>query len=125
MAYEYDQPNKKPLVNSKVVRFNGKGEGGHETFWFSRITKIADYLSDKNMAFGFCKTARKGYDDFVVACSLWAKIVFGNDIRFSSDGDIRDFQYGKEIVEKALGIEIEIGEGEEGCGFSVKVKEKA
>lgn len=125
LAFESNQTDKKPLVDSEIVRFNGKNENGHETFWFSRVTEIASYLSDKSMAFGFCKTARKDYDGFVVACLLWAKIIFGNDVRFSSDGDIGDFQEGKGLVEKALGIEIEIGEGGgEDCGFSVKVKEK-
>ena len=90
LAREYDNISKKPEVTSKYIRFNGKLEQGHETFFFSRITEIQNYQSDKSMAFSFCKTARKEYDKFVTACLIYAKLIFGNDIRISSDGDIED-----------------------------------
>ena len=102
LAREYDDTSKKPEINSNYVIFNGKEDKGHETFMFSRVTKVADYLSNKKMSFSFCKTARKPYDKFVVACLIYAKIVFGKDVKISSDGDIKDWQAGKLLVEKAL-----------------------
>ncbi len=121
MVYESDQTGKKPLANSKLVRFNGIREDGHETFYFDRVQEVADYLDDKTMAFGFCKTAQKPYDCYVTACLIWAKMVFGSDVRISSDGEIADWQAGKEIVEKALGLnELVITEND--GSFSVKTK---
>ena len=64
-------------INNEEIRFNGKGDDGHETF---RITKKKrekmDYEEqeayDKG-AFEFCKTAQKPYDKYVVAvlCALY------------------------------------------------------
>lgn len=56
LAYEYNQPHRPPIADEKLIRFNGKGDEGHETF----------YISRDDRGFGFCKTAYKGYDDFVV-----------------------------------------------------------
>ena len=122
LAREYDNISKKPEVTSKYIRFNGKLEQGHETFFFSRITEIQNYQSDKSMAFSFCKTARKEYDKFVTACLIYAKLIFGNDIRISSDGDIADWQTGKSLVEKAT-VKDEFEIVIDG-GFDCKVIEK-
>ena len=77
----------------------------------SKVSEVADYQSDKSMVFSFCKTACKPYDKFVTACLIYAKLIFGKDVRISSDGDIADWQAGKKLVEKALvkdGFEISI-----------------
>ena len=55
------------------------------------------------MAFNFCKTARKSYDKYVVACLILAKLCFGNDVKISSDGDLEDWEEGKELIENELG----------------------
>lgn len=52
LCLEYDEPTKAPLLESKLVKFNGKGDDGHETFYIA-------YSSERH---GFCKTARKPYD---------------------------------------------------------------
>lgn len=131
LAREYDDTGKKPEVTSKHVRFNGKNDEGHETFMLSRISKVADYQSDKSMAFNFCKTARKEYDKFVTACLIYAKLIFGDDVIISSDGEVVDWQAGKSLVEKALvkdEFEIVIesdADGKLDCKVIEKVAQKA
>ncbi len=100
LAFEYDQPNKPVKVTDQVIWFNGKGDEGHETLVIQRKVKASGSVSGK--AFSFCKTARKPYDKYVTACYLLAKIVFGEDVIISSDGEIEDWQAGKELVEGLL-----------------------
>lgn len=91
MAREHDDIDTKPEINKDHVRFNGKLEQGHETFMLTRTQEIQSYLKDQTMAFEFCKTRQDPYDKFVVACLIWAKMVFGNDVKISSDGEISDW----------------------------------
>lgn len=104
LAYERDETDKTPSVTNQMVRFNGKGEDGHETFLFQRKEEIRDYQKAKGakMAFGFCKTARKPYDKYVVACLIIAKSIFGEDVVISSDGELDDWQVGKGLAEQAM-----------------------
>lgn len=108
LAYEHDVIDRPAEITNQLVCFNGKGEDGHETFIFSRITEIEDYHEDKKRAFGFCKTARKPYDKYVVAVLILAKLIFGKDVTISSDGEINDWQIGKELVEKAVDFPIRL-----------------
>ncbi len=57
---EHDDP-RPPLATAQAVRFNGVGEEGHETFQFATANRGA---------YGFCKTARKPYDDVVMRVLL-------------------------------------------------------
>lgn len=68
-----DEANNKPVI---FIRFNGKGDGGHETFVF--VGNDTD--------FNFCKTARKPYD--IVACKVLILLYayFGEDLKLDSDG---------------------------------------
>jgi len=56
---EYDS-DEKPEVSKDAIVFNGIGDDGHETFYFS--------LADKDSGFTFCKTARKPYD--IAVCEV-------------------------------------------------------
>lgn len=49
--------NTPPVLNAEEIRFNGRGDNAHETFYFTREPEN----------FAFCKTARKPYDLFVTA----------------------------------------------------------
>ena len=51
IAWEHDQPSRLPQVDSKVVRFNGIGEQGHETFYFARNAPQEEI----NERFAICK----------------------------------------------------------------------
>jgi len=43
ICYECDKVNKKPEITNEVVRFNGKGDDGHETFMFCRKSEVRSY----------------------------------------------------------------------------------
>lgn len=89
---ECDDEDHPPLIDSKVIAFNGRGDDGHETFIF-----------DKNIdGFQFCKTSLKPYDAVVVAVLILAHH-FNNDFVWISDGDAEDFDAGKELAVQALG----------------------
>lgn len=72
---EYDD-TAPPVVNSDEIRFNGVDNDGHETFFISR----------SDTGFNFTKTARKPYDEVVVAMLKAIKKVLGSAITLSSDG---------------------------------------
>lgn len=76
VASEYDRPNDAPEFTDDHILFNGVGDDGHETFGFMR--KGED-------DFQFCKTARKPYDEIVVACLIAASEM--GVITWSSDGE--------------------------------------
>lgn len=99
-GYYSDQPlligdglgENEPEINQDCVCFNGKTPQttnvnlSHETF----IIKFSDPVKSS----GFCKTERKPYDLFVVACLIAAHEILGYD--FSSDGVLdREFKNGK------------------------------
>ena len=79
---EYDDIQK-PVANSRIVRFNGIGDDGHETFYLSpNTTKEID-------VFNFCKTARKPYDVVVTACLIALMLETTSEYwNISSDGDM-------------------------------------
>ena len=79
---EYNEPNLPPQVDDDYVCFNGRGDDGHETFFIPRIGKDSE----------FCKTARKPYDVYVVACLILLHH-YKPDFKWTSDGDTpEDFQ---------------------------------
>jgi len=93
VQYEYDE-YREPEITNDVVRFNGVGDDGHETFVMNR----------KATEFEFCKTARKPYDEIVTACLLCAvDHLPGFDVR--SDGYWGEWKEGADLYEKATGRE--------------------
>ncbi len=74
IEYECDVPEA-PQLDAECVRFNGVGDLGHETFYFSHQDRTD---------FEFCKTARKPYDTAVCACLL--VLEHYGPIGLSSDG---------------------------------------
>lgn len=76
----------KPEITKDYICFNGdrKKHLDYETFYF-------EFEEKKPLAFAFCKTARKPYDQAVCLCLL----SLANHIKgfeFSSDGDKEDWQ---------------------------------
>lgn len=115
VAFESDQPDKQPMIGEGVVRFNGIGEDGHETFVVSALTperpsadvlalanrdmsveqrwaayKWTDYVEADNRRREYCKTARKGYDEIVGAALIAGQVIFGDAFEFGSDGYFTD-----------------------------------
>ena len=102
LCWEFNEPDKAPEVTAEVVRFNGKGDNGYETFLLRRVEQREEYRKpdDKGMYFNFCKTAQKPYDKYVVAVLHLAEKHFGDKILFSSDGDDSELREGIELATK-------------------------
>lgn len=101
LVHEYDGEDLPPTFNKDDVWFNGVGDDGHETFALHRVG---------SGGFEFCKTARKPYDLAVTACLLIYKHFSPGTMELSSGGDRKDWQAGKELAERALGLAVEIPE---------------
>ena len=89
--WEYDEPNKPPQIDENAVRFNGRDEDGHETFLIPRVGNRWE----------FCKTARKPYDVYVVACLILLHH-YNPEFTWSSDGDTQEefqisYTWAKEV----------------------------
>lgn len=96
--------NNPPQMTQKIVRFNGIGKDGHETFWLERIFLPFQWDKLENgFYFSFCKTNRKPYDIVVVACLYSAKWHFKDSIQLESDGNLQDRIIGHELFTKATG----------------------
>ena len=82
LCFEYDDVNTPAEVTLDRIRFNGKGEDGHETFFFEPIPT----------EFSCCKTARKAYD-LPVCEVLLALATHVPGMELGSDGFYMDFEY--------------------------------
>jgi hypothetical protein len=79
-----------PSLNT-FISFNGVEKDSHETFFLN---------NQIDSTFNFCKTARKPYDAVVIGCLLILKGYLKDDLRVSSDGDIKDLSNGIELLHK-------------------------
>tara|TARA_B100001013_G_scaffold342045_1_gene267431 strand:- start:616 stop:1137 length:522 start_codon:yes stop_codon:yes gene_type:complete len=95
-------------LNRREINFNGIGEDGHENFRIADVFKD-NYNKDELWKFDFCKTARKPYDKYVVACLYIFKYHLGDDIKITSDGDEKDWKEGLQMVQDILGYPYDIG----------------
>lgn len=94
VAYEYDQPDRAPLITSETVRFNGVGDEGHETFMVRRNDPV----------WQFCKTAAKPYD--VIVCTiLLAMQAVGFKIESDGEMDGEDWASGRTLYAR-LGLAV-------------------
>jgi len=75
-----DEPGR-PIINDKKIAFNGVGEDGHESLVIHKV----------GCEFEFCKTARKPYDEVVVAVLKVAREV-NPWMELSSDGGPEVFE---------------------------------
>lgn len=107
---QYDYKNGKPIVITQtMIRFNGIGDDGHETFCF----KLGDEEFRDGFSFSFCKTARKPYDIAVCKVLLLLKSLFKDDLKISSDGFVSDDsgfdsswnQSFEDLIEKGYSID--------------------
>ena len=105
---EFDDPAP-PALSGDVVRFNGAGEDGHETFYLPRVfdEPFPGQVPTDGRWFAFCKTARKPYD--VAVCSRLVVFAhhFGNSFRVASDADEEADPAGwpaaREVCRRVLG----------------------
>jgi hypothetical protein len=80
-----------PEVSHEMIRFNGVGDDGHETF-----------IVTPTQSGEFCKTARKPYDEVVVAMLTMLEDVNPNFSFRKSDGDEEDHRAGINLYRNAL-----------------------
>ena len=106
LAFDHDFEGKEPVFGPDVIRFNGVGDDGHETFLI--------YRDGHEGGFSFCKTAQKPYDEVVCACLIVLNHHLGDKIEISSDGDNDKWDPGRDLCEKVLGYgqEFSINEDE-------------
>lgn len=81
-------------LENKEVCFNGIEDEGHETFCVT---------FNQSFEFSFCKTARKPYDEYVVAALILiteANARTGGNFSWSSDGDEPDFVEGRKLADQ-------------------------
>ena len=104
LAYESDRPATPADVTAEIIRFNGVGEEGHETFAFTRAAD-EEWIGKDGTEFSFCKTARKPYDAPVCAVLIAAKHHLGKAIRVSSDGEWSEegWREGARLYARATG----------------------
>jgi hypothetical protein len=89
LAIEYDEPNTPPQADGGEIRFNGVGDGGHETFVLTR---------SHDSSFNFCKTAHKPYDLIVTAVLCLANTIAPGALKISSDGEPSEWAAGHKLA---------------------------
>jgi hypothetical protein len=93
-----------PLFDAAQILFNGVGDDAHETFCVQRVRGESDVDADPDdLAFDFCKTARKPYDLPVMCCLIILKEYLGDAIMVSSDGDTEDWQPALDKIAEVFG----------------------
>lgn len=87
------------VINKDYLKINGLADDIHEDLFIRRD-------SDK---WGFCKTARKPYDEIVCAVLLIYSHYVGPEVDLGSDGDLDDYGWSKarDIVRRLFNIEID------------------
>lgn len=98
LSEDYDV-NRIPVVDDSLIRFNGYGDEGHETFYFDRRVN----------SFEFCKTDRKEYDVAVAAILMYVRDQV-SDFSWRSDGWVeeQEIQDAVKLVNEACGVMLEI-----------------
>lgn len=112
---QYEDDNKeRPLATKNIIRFNGIGENGHETFYVEIPPKEGEWqkYDEKGMMSEFCKTARKSYDTAVCEILLILKAELKDKMILDSDGfgnDICSFDgYWTDAIEEVKEMEYKI-----------------
>jgi hypothetical protein len=99
---DYDRPTTPPLINSRLIAFNGSGNSGHETFWFERVApEQRQHRKSEPEVFAFCKTDWKPYDQ--VVCAILAVIAERTDTRVQSDGSLAEWEPALTWASQTLG----------------------
>jgi hypothetical protein len=103
LAWEYDQLDHPPEVTDELIRFNGIGSNGHETFHLPKTMEPGHPSTGKKYRSNFCKTARKPYDAVVCAILLSMHKHAPGAWDIASDGDLHDEEWlaGVELFRQA------------------------
>jgi len=91
-----------PILDDRLVAFNGAGEARYEEFLLARRFERPERVKEDGRCFSFCKTQFRPYDLAVTACLLVAKRHFGDDLSVHSDGEDKDWQATRDLCEGVL-----------------------
>jgi len=107
LAFEDDEYIEAPVADRGLIRFNGAGGEGYETFCITH-TPEKDRHGRPGFAFSFCKTARRPYD--TVACAVL--LVMNEEAPgvwdIASDGDLEEWGPGFELYKRAFHVNADI-----------------
>lgn len=115
----------KPTINEHEITFNGIENESHETFSMPLKREMDEHEksfqnSIRNpLIFDFCKTAVKEYDIAVVTCLILAKYYLKNQIKISSDGDLKDWEDARNLIYYELHLRLYLKTDSDG-GIIVK-----
>lgn len=106
VAFECDIP-KPPEVSDQMIRFNGVGNEGHETFiFFKKKPEPGQWNKDSGSYFYFCKTARKPYDLAVCLVLLSLANHAPKSVKLGSDGDWDcEWTEARKVYKELFGVE--------------------
>ena len=90
LAYECDEPTRAPEISDELIRFNGLGEGGYETFIVER----------DGHDFQFCKTDRRPYDKAVLGVLAVLHAVAPDAFDLGSDGGEEALEEGRKLLKE-------------------------
>ena len=99
--HKHDQ---KLEINSKKIFFNGIKNDGHETFVLNKLKgRHPDYYTPQEIrkakgVFNFCKTARKPYDQYVVAFLCGVNVIAPGALYITSDGWKSEWKDGLDLA---------------------------
>jgi hypothetical protein len=82
-----------PVITNEFIYFNGIERQAHESFVLHRQLRLG---------FHFCKTARKPYDDYVVALLCLANHLSKDTWEFTSDGEAKEWGQGLQLAQLVL-----------------------
>lgn len=107
LCWEFDREEKPVEISVTKIRFNGLGDDGHETFYFTRSVPPEPEYRKGEGDFQFTKTARKPYDDAVVACLIAFQDIAPDAFTWSSDGWLHEHGDGLDLFNKACERDLE------------------
>lgn len=81
--------NGEPIITDTKLIFNGRADKSEDYETFA--------ITTEDEGFNFCKTARQPYDPAVCLALLCFKEAFGNDFKYSSDGDMDEEGWPKAL----------------------------
>lgn len=91
-----------PIVTDRLIRFNGVGELGHETFRFD-VDDV--YRTHEGHHFAFCKTNQKPYDAVVMKVLIVLKWALKELVTLRSDGSFHEeWEQVREEMRERYGI---------------------
>lgn len=82
---------------------NGLGDESHETFLWQARPMRAEWEDPTGPTFDFTKTARKPYDAVVTASLIRAKLIYGDAVVVSSDGEWSEWLPGRRLYLSTFG----------------------